>query len=249
MTEQFIANFNMQQRQQMQAVFKMFPDFVTLDTEQTITNKTIDADDNTITDLKLDNFKTGVVQTAVRAAATASDAAVATEKAVRELVDSTAESIVADVALPKGMIVAYGGTVVPEGWLVCDGSAVDRTTYSKLFSAIGDTFGVGDGETTFNLPDFRNKTFWGGDSTNVGTVKSAGLPNIKGTFNGGDGANNNYSGAFTKTGTTTPGNASEGSDNMWSFNAANGATTSGIYSDSVTTVQPPAIQTMFIIKY
>lgn len=43
------------------------------------------------------------------------------------------------------------------GWLVCDGSAVSRTTYSLLFAAIGTTFGVGDGSTTFNLPDLRGR--------------------------------------------------------------------------------------------
>lgn len=46
----------------------------------------------------------------------------------------------------------------PEGWLVCDGSAVSRTTYSALFQAIGTTFGTGDGATTFNLPDYRGRT-------------------------------------------------------------------------------------------
>lgn len=54
------------------------------------------------------------------------------------------------------------------GWLLCDGSAVSRTTYAALYAAIGDTFGAGNGTTTFNLPDFRDK-FLRGSSAGVGT--------------------------------------------------------------------------------
>jgi microcystin-dependent protein len=56
-----------------------------------------------------------------------------------------------------GIVVAFGGTVAPPGWLLCDGSAVSRGTYSVLFGAIGVNFGVGDGNTTFNLPDLRGR--------------------------------------------------------------------------------------------
>jgi microcystin-dependent protein len=47
--------------------------------------------------------------------------------------------------------------VVPNGYLICDGSAVSRTTYDNLFSVVGITFGPGDGSTTFNLPDLRGQ--------------------------------------------------------------------------------------------
>ncbi len=56
-----------------------------------------------------------------------------------------------------GSIVAFGGSGTPAGWLDCDGSAVSRTTYSDLFSAIGTTWGPGDGSTTFNVPDFQGR--------------------------------------------------------------------------------------------
>ena len=62
-------------------------DIVRLASTQTLTNKTIDADDNTIQDLATGNFKSGVIQTSVRASGTASDTSLATEKAVRDLVD------------------------------------------------------------------------------------------------------------------------------------------------------------------
>lgn len=57
--------------------------------------------------------------------------------------------------MPAGTIYAYGGTTVPTDFLLCDGSAVSRTTYAELFANIGTTWGVGDGSTTFNIPDLR----------------------------------------------------------------------------------------------
>lgn len=65
-------------------------DIVRVNATQTLTNKTIDADDNTISDLELDNFKSGVVQTTVRASSSASDSSVATEKAIRTQLDKKA---------------------------------------------------------------------------------------------------------------------------------------------------------------
>ena len=51
-----------------------------------------------------------------------------------------------------GCIYMYGGSVAPSGFLLCDGSAISRTTYSELFSVIGTTYGVGVGSLTFNMP-------------------------------------------------------------------------------------------------
>jgi len=58
---------------------------------------------------------------------------------------------------PIGAVIAYAGSVAPTGWLIADGSAVSRATYADLFQAIGDTYGSGDGSTTFNLPDLRGR--------------------------------------------------------------------------------------------
>lgn len=62
-----------------------------------------------------------------------------------------------------GGIIMYGGASSPDllQWLICDGSAVSRTTYAALFGIIGTTFGAGDTVTTFNLPDFRKRSAWG----------------------------------------------------------------------------------------
>lgn len=51
----------------------------------------------------------------------------------------------------------------PDGWLVCDGSTISRTSYAKLFTVIGTTYGSGDGTTTFKLPDFRGEFIRGWD--------------------------------------------------------------------------------------
>ncbi len=63
--------------------------------------------------------------------------------------------IVVDV--PAGVIIGHGAASAPSGYLVCDGSAVSRTTYAALFAVIGTVFGAGDGSTTFNLPDLRGR--------------------------------------------------------------------------------------------
>lgn len=57
------------------------------------------------------------------------------------------------MTLSTGTILLSGNTSTPSGFLLCDGSAVSRTTYATLFGVIGTTYGAGDGSTTFNLPD------------------------------------------------------------------------------------------------
>jgi len=74
---------------------------------------------------------------------------------------------VVSVAPPVGSITMYGGTSAPDGWLYCNGQAVSRSIQSNLFAAIGTTFGNGDGSTTFNVPDLRDR-FPLGDNSNGG---------------------------------------------------------------------------------
>lgn len=74
---------------------------------------------------------------------------------------------------PTGAMIDFAGTSVPTGYLGCDGSAVSRTTYADLFTAIGTTWGVGDGSTTFNLPDFRRRTAIGSGGSGTGTIGNA----------------------------------------------------------------------------
>ena len=60
-------------------------------------------------------------------------------------------------ANPIGTINMYASSTAPEGWLLCNGSAISRITYSSLFNIIGTTYGVGDNLTTFNIPNLLNR--------------------------------------------------------------------------------------------
>ena len=89
---------------------------------------------------------------------------------------------------PVGTVIQTARTTAPTGFLACDGAAVSRTTYANLFSAIGTTYGAGNGSTTFNLPDLRG-LFVRGAGAHGTMTKAAG-----GAFDGGSvGATSNDS--------------------------------------------------------
>ena len=71
--------------------------------------------------------------------------------------------------MPIGSGIEYYGPTnsLPNGWLLCDGSAVSRTTYSELFEVIGTTYGTGDGSTTFNLPNLKGRVPVGQDTSDT----------------------------------------------------------------------------------
>ena len=72
-----------------------------------------------------------------------------------------------------GTIKSLGHSVLPAGWLLCDGSAINRTLYGKLFSFIATNWGDGDGSTTYNVPDLRGY-FLRGQSSGTGNDPDAG---------------------------------------------------------------------------
>lgn len=76
-----------------------------------------------------------------------------------------------DQVLPPGSLMAYGASTAPTGWLLCDGSAVSRTTYATLYAVIGTTWGAGDTTTTFNVPDLRGQFVRGYDDRGTATSK------------------------------------------------------------------------------
>lgn len=79
---------------------------------------------------------------------------------------SSGGSITGDT-LPIGSITAYGKETAPANWLICDGSAVSRTSYADLFAVIGTKYGEGDGSTTFNLPNLKGRVPVGLDSSDT----------------------------------------------------------------------------------
>ena len=176
----------------------------------------------------------------------------ATSKAVKLAYDLANTANNKDVSgIPTGSLVPFAGAVIPEGYLLCNGAAVSRTTYAKLFAVIGTLWGSGDGETTFNLPDFSDKFIEGTTSTdNVGKFLEAGLPNIIGTSNYAEPGNNisSYpqSGAFYNS-------KALGSNLHWNASstplslAFDASRSSSMYG-ATKTVQPRSFYTLMIIK-
>lgn len=146
---------------------------------------------------------------------------------------------------PTGSIIAFAGNTLPDGYLLCDGSQVSRTTYKKLFDVIGTTYGEGDGSTTFTLPNLIDRFLEG--SSAAGEYRDAGLPNIQNTIKNiiHDGKDT-YNGALRLT--------HEDGQVNWGEGFFRGALTfdasfaNPIYGAS-STVQPPAVTMRYIIKY
>ena len=87
--------------------------------------------------------------------------------------------------MPTGAIISSASSTTPTGYLYCNGSAVSRTTYAKLFSVIGTTYGTGDGSTTFNLPNYSNYNFVTSSTVSVkATGKTLGFMDGNGVYTG-----------------------------------------------------------------
>lgn len=75
--------------------------------------------------------------------------------------------------IPVGTISPYGGSGVPTGWLLCNGQAVSRTTFAALFAILGTAYGAGNGTTTFNVPDLRQRFPLGVAASGTGNTRGA----------------------------------------------------------------------------
>ena len=128
-----------------------------------------------------------------------------------------------------------------------EGAEVSRTTYSELFAIYGITYGVGDGITTFNLPDFRSRTIWGAEDTGY---LEAGLPNIIGICyaDGADSDSYRMLGAFyNHTPFTAPGKSHSANQSIGAI-GFNASLYCDIYGASET-VQPPSIKVRVVTRY
>lgn len=147
-------------------------------------------------------------------------------------------------AVPIGTILSYSATTPPVGFLVCDGSEVSKTTYSDLYSVIGDLYGECTDTSKFKLPNAKGRVLQGADG-NLGTYIAESLPNITGKFYHDTNVKNILEGAFSYT----DGNA---------LNLANSATSTSGYVEfdasksnpiySGEHVQQNGIAVTFIIK-
>jgi len=85
----------------------------------------------------------------------------------------------AAVNVPIGACIPFGGAGSPSGYLLCDGQAINRITFGNLFAIIGTKYGVGDGSTTFNVPDMRtNNSFARGATDDAGRGTEGGLSDV-----------------------------------------------------------------------
>lgn len=121
--------------------------------------------------------------------------------------------------VPTGTIMPFAGTVVPDGWVLCNGAAINRTANALLYTAIGTIYGIGNGSTTFNVPDLRGRTVFGLDNmggTAAGRLTTAGGISVNNTL-GATGGNQAlsiavanlpaHSHSFTGTAVTTSSNS------------------------------------------
>lgn len=150
--------------------------------------------------------------------------------------------------MPTGVVLPFGGSTVPNGWLLANGAAASRSGKARLFSVYGTTFGAGDGSTTFNLPDLRDRYIIGVNTNALGTQIAEQLPNIKGTvayvatYLDGDTANGGFS-WLTRSDMRSSGIMANGYRDLH-FNANS---SNSIYTDSGK-VYPLSLALNFIIK-
>ncbi len=119
----------------------------------------------------------------------------------------------------------FARSTAPSGYLKCNGAAISRTTYAALFSAIGTTFGAGDGSTTFNIPDLRGEFIRGwDDARGVDTSRVFGSwqdgQNLSHTHTATVGS---YGHAHTWSGTTTTDGVHQHGTGMYSAAVGNGS--------------------------
>ena len=148
---------------------------------------------------------------------------------------------------PVGGYIMYAGQTVPDGWLWCNGQAVNRTTYAALFAAIGTIYGIGDGSTTFNVPNFGDRVPRGTNTfASVGqtggadsvTLTTANLAAHSHTFDlEADGSpNQGFEYATREAGRTNP-------------ELPGGGTTEDTGSSTPFDIVPSHVKSLFIIRF
>lgn len=146
-----------------------------------------------------------------------------------------------NAGMPIGAMVAWGKATAPTGWLLCQGQAVSRTTYSVLFDEIGTTFGTGDGSTTFNVPP-QGRYYFATASSGTGST-------LGGTFGAIDhahtGPSHTHTGTTDTSGTTPNVGGGAGASSAWNhthpFTSAAGGT------GNTGTENPPSVAVHYII--
>lgn len=152
-----------------------------------------------------------------------------------------------------GEVKMWPVAVAPAGYFLCDGSAISRTTYKSLYDIIGVSYGVGDGSTTFNLPDFRDRMPVGAGSSylaaNTGGSKDAIV--VAHTHGITDpGHTHRYHTGGSGTGNYTNNTSVWGGDSYPQTNSnTTGITINSTGSSGIGANMPPYLGIYFIIRY
>lgn len=130
-----------------------------------------------------------------------------------------------------GSIYPFPDNNIPDGWLLCNGQAVSRSTYSVLFDTIGITYGSGDNRTTFNLPDLRGRTVVGletmGGVSSSGRLSNSLSGNLDGTVLGAVGGTEKHTLTLTQASIRSHTHSYSASSVIYSGNQAVDARSSG----------------------
>ena len=162
--------------------------------------------------------------------------------------DQSAQRFEPENAVPTGAVNTFAMNLAPTGWLSCDGSLISRTTYSDLFSVVGTLYGVGDGSTTFNLPDLRGEFIRGFDAGRgvdtgrvFGSAQGDAIRNITGSLVASK--PQAATGAFTVIGNQGGGaDGAQSSAGLYTFDASNVVPTANEN-------RPRSIALLYCIKY
>ena len=167
-----------------------------------------------------------------------------TPQGAKAMIDNALSGL-PDSGVPAGTLIHFAGKSVPDGYLIANGARVSVADYPALYAAIGNTFG--GNSTTFYLPNLSGRFLEGTTSTSsVGSYYSAGLPNIRGTFeNSGNSWEAKSTGCFSHVYDRRQSNSGEADDGSTVTMAA--ASSSSIYGSS-SGVQPPSMATLILIK-
>lgn len=169
---------------------------------------------------------------------------------------------VTSAVVPVSTVIAIANAVVPTGFLECNGATISRTTYASLFSKIGTTYGVGDGSTTFAIPDLRGEFIRGWDngrgvdsSRTIGSIQQQSFQSHN--HAAGVSTSGGHAHPFSKAegyasgmdGWVGQGNPAYGTTTLWTGGAGEHTHTVDVYSNGSQETRPRNIALMYCIKY
>jgi len=150
--------------------------------QATFTSAADTTDNSTLT---LGSSKLKVKDAGITSTQLATDSVITAKIQDGAVTASKLDAAAVSVLMPSGSFMPYAGASAPTGYLLCDGAAISRSTYSALFALVGTTYGSGDGSSTFNIPDLRGRVIAGQDNmggSSANTLTNAQADQLGGTL-------------------------------------------------------------------